>query len=79
MAIESVWCPVVHSTVRRITNLEGEVTSMICSEYEERSGRCRVKAVARQGGPLSQMLEAVSQDTLSHPSTQCDLKPGFRA
>ena len=46
MAIESVWCPVCHADVIRVTNLEGEVRAVNCSQVppERRElcpqGRC---------------------------------------
>jgi hypothetical protein len=74
MAITSVSCPVARTTVTRVTNFEGETTSVICPEYEEPSGICRLKMSAREGGPLSQLLERLSEDTLDRRSVRCHLK-----
>ena len=73
MAIESVRCPVLSGHVTRVTNLEGEPVRIICAEYDERTGICRLKKNARDGGPLSQLLERVSEDTLATKNTRCIL------
>ena len=73
MAIESVRCPVLSAHVTRVTNLEGELVRIICAEYEEHAGTCRLKKSARQGGPLSQLLERVSEKALASKSVRCDL------
>ena len=73
MAIESVWCPVFHADVIRLTNLEGEVRAVNCSQYRQEDGSCALKAVARLGEPLSQLLEQVSEHTLARQSTRCHL------
>jgi hypothetical protein len=74
MAITSVSCPVARTTVTRVTNFEGETTGVICPEYEEPSGICRLKMSAREGGPLSQLIERLSEDTLDRRSVRCHLK-----
>jgi len=73
MAIESVWCPVCHADVVRVTNFEGEVRSVNCSQYRQDGATCGLKAVGRLGGPLSKLLEQVSQHTLARHSPRCDL------
>jgi hypothetical protein len=73
MAITSVRCPVLGANVSRVTDLEGEVTRIICAEYEEPAGICRLKKSVSAGGMLSQLLERVSEHTLDTRSTQCDL------
>ena len=75
MAIVSVRCPVLGANVTRVTDLEDEVTALICPEYEEPTGICRLKNNARQGGPLSQLLERVSEDALGTRTTRCNLGP----
>jgi hypothetical protein len=74
MAITSVSCPVARTTVTRVTNFEGETTQVICPEYEEPSGICRMKMCARDGGPLSQLFERLSEETLERRSMRCNLK-----
>ena len=75
MAIVSVRCPVLGASVTRVTDLEGEVTALICPEYEQPTGICRLKKNVRQGGPLSQLLERVSEETLDTRTTRCSLGP----
>ena len=75
MAIVSVRCAVLGANVTRVTDLEDEVTALICPEYEEPTGICRLKKNAGQGGPLSQLLERVSEDTLDTRTTRCNLGP----
>jgi hypothetical protein len=74
MPLTSVRCPVLGAHVTRVTDLEDSVTSIICAEYEEPSGTCRLKKAAREGGPLSQLLERVSEDALNTRSTMCVLR-----
>ena len=74
MAITSVACPVARTTVTRVTDLEGAISRVICPEYEEPSGICRLKMSARAGGPLSQFVEQLSEDTLNRRTMRCDLR-----
>jgi len=74
MTISSVKCSVLGATVTRVTDLEGQMTKVICSEYVEPTGSCRLKATASQGGMLSQLLERVSENTLDTKSTRCILR-----
>jgi hypothetical protein len=73
MAITTAHCHVLQGTVTRVTDLEGEVTRIICPEYDDRTGLCRLKQRALDGGPLSQFLERVSEDTLATATASCDL------
>lgn len=73
MGIDLVRCPVIGANVTRVIDLEGETTKIICAEYDERTGICRLKASAFQGGMLSQLLERVSEDTLDTKNTRCVL------
>jgi hypothetical protein len=73
MAITSVHCPVLHATVKRVTDLEGEVVSIICPEYDEPNRACRLKKGAFQGGRLAQLLERADEGTLDRRTTRCDL------
>jgi hypothetical protein len=74
MAIKVVRCPVAQATVTRVTDLEDETVRVICPEYEEPTGICRLKARALEGGPLAQLLDRLSEATLDRRSTQCDLQ-----
>jgi hypothetical protein len=74
MAIVSVHCPAAHAMVTRVTDLEGETTQVICAEYEERIGICRLKRTALEGGPLSRRLNRLAQQTLDARTTRCDLQ-----
>lgn len=73
MAIKSVFCHVSHGRVTAVTDLEGAITRLICPEYQVATGRCRLRAGALGGGPLSQLLERVDEDTLDERSTRCEL------
>ena len=74
MPLTSIRCPVLGAHVTRVTDLEDSVTRIICAEYEESSGTCRLKKAALEGGPLAQLLERVSEDTLDTRSTLCVLR-----
>ena len=74
MPIESVFCHVLSGQVTRITDLEGGFVRIICPQYEEPTGDCRLKRAGRQGGPLSQLLERVADETLDTKSISCHLR-----
>jgi hypothetical protein len=73
MAIKSVRCPVVGANVMCMTDLEGETTKVICAEYDEPTGICRLKRGASRGGMLSEFLERVSEETLDTRNVRCHL------
>jgi hypothetical protein len=74
MTMTSVRCPVLRAYVTRVTDFEGAVSRVICPEYDEATGVCRLKASASQGGPLGELLERVAEDSLQSRSTLCDLR-----
>lgn len=74
MATTWIRCPVLGGHVTRITDFEGSVTRIICEEYEEPGGTCRLRKSALEGGPLAQLLERVSEDALDTPGTLCVLR-----
>jgi hypothetical protein len=76
MALASVWCPVLGGRISRVTNFEGAVTRINCPEYEDSTKTCRRKADALKGGPLAQLLERVSEETLASSGLRCDLGSG---
>ena len=74
MAITTVRCPVAQKSVICDTDLEGTVTRVFCQELEERTGICRLKRSALEGGPLSQLLQRASEQTLDSRRLTCDLQ-----
>ena len=74
MAFSSVRCPVLDAQVTRVTDFEGTVTRIICAEYDESSGNCRLKKTVLEGGPLAQLLERMAQDALDTRRTLCVLR-----
>jgi hypothetical protein len=74
MAITSVHCNVLGANVTCVTDLEGTVTQIVCSQYDPATGLCRVKHGALAGGPLSQLLERVAEGTLASHGTRCELR-----
>jgi hypothetical protein len=73
MAIRSIRCPVLGARVTQVTDLEGAVMRIICTEYDPSDGTCLLKKSARESGPLGQLLERVSEDALDSRSTRCVL------
>ena len=73
MAMTSIRCPVLGAHVTRVTDLEGTVTRIICAEYEESTRTCRLKKTALESGPLGQLLERMSEETLDTRSPLCVL------
>jgi hypothetical protein len=43
-------------------------------EYEALTGTCKLKKTALGGGPLAQLVERISEDTLASRGTLCDLR-----
>lgn len=74
LAISSVRCPVLGAIVSRVTDLEGNVTAIVCPEYDEATGNCRLRRTALQGGPLTQLLERAAEGTLDAGGTACLLR-----
>jgi hypothetical protein len=74
MAMTSIRCPVLGAHVTCVTDLEGTMTRIICAEYDESTGSCRLKKIALEGGPLAQLLERISEDALNTRSTLCVLR-----
>lgn len=73
MAIRSIRCPVLGAHVTQVTDLEGTVTRILCTEYDASDGTCRLKKAAGEGGPLAQLLERLSENTLDTRSMRCVL------
>jgi hypothetical protein len=73
MPISSIHCPVAHADVVRVTDLEGVTLRVICPEYEEPGGACRLKQHAGQAGPLGALLERAQEGSLSASSVRCSL------
>jgi hypothetical protein len=73
MAMNSIRCPVLGANVTQVTDLEGNVTRVICTEYDETDATCRLKKSASEGGRLSQLLQRLSEDSLSTRSWRCVL------
>ena len=73
MAIEPVHCPVSRADVVRLIDFEGRTTRVVCPEYDEPGGTCRLKARAGQGGPLARLLERTEEGTLATHGVRCDL------
>jgi len=74
MAITTIHCQVLGATVTRITDLEGAVSRVICPEYQESTGLCRLLSNADKDGPLSRLLERVADGGLGRRSPRCDLR-----
>ena len=74
MAIASVRCPVKQALVTRVTDLEGQVTKVICADYDEPTGICRLKHAANQSGPLAQLLTRAQEEFPVERGSFCDLR-----
>jgi len=72
MPASAVRCLVLGAHVARITDFEGEPVTIICPEYEESSGACRLKMNALDEGPLLRVLERAKGSTLGGRETRCD-------
>ena len=74
MPITTIRCDVLGANVSCITDLEGTVMRVICPEYQEPAGTCRLRSEASKGGPLSRLLERVEEDTLASHGVGCALR-----
>ena len=74
MPINAVRCHVSGASVMRVTDLEGGVLRVICPELDERDGQCHLRTEAQRGGPLSQLLDRVDEDSLDTAGTRCILR-----
>ena len=73
MAMTAIRCPVLGAEVGCVIDLEGNVLTIVCEEYGT-DGSCRLKTSALRGGPLTQMLERLSEHTLDARGTMCSLR-----
>jgi hypothetical protein len=73
MPISTMQCPVSHTVVLRVTDLEGATIRMLCTQYDELTGGCRLKARTGNDGPLAQLLQRAEEDTLAEHSMRCQL------
>ena len=73
MTITSTWCSVQQATVSRIMTFEGDVSTVICPEFDPVTKACRLKKAASLGGPLSQLIARVSEGTLADAAPRCNL------
>ena len=73
MTITSAWCSVQQATVSRMMTFEGDVSTVICPEFDPVTRTCRLKKAASLGGPLSQLITRVSEGTLADLAPRCHL------
>jgi hypothetical protein len=66
------WCSVLKANVTKVIGFD-EVSAVICPEFEPAMKTCRLKKATVQYGPLSQLLDRVSEETLTEPSPHCNL------
>ena len=52
MTVNSIWCCAVQKHVPCVTNTDGDVVSVICTERQAATRSCAEKARAVQHGPL---------------------------
>ncbi len=57
----------------RVTDFEGHVTHVFCPHLDAARRACRRKQQAADEGPLSRLLERISDDTLDSRDTRCEL------
>jgi hypothetical protein len=74
MAIRSSWCPVLQGYVTRVTDLEGSVAAVFCSEYQKATRTCRMKREALDCGPLAQCMKLASENPLGDSLARCTMR-----
>ena len=76
MPVSLVRCEVLGADATRVTDLEGVVTHLVYPEYQQSTGACRRRmAQARGDGPLSQLLQRVTEGTIDRRGNQCHRGP----
>jgi len=75
MAIKTIRCHVLQSTISMVTDLEDNLRQVICPEYDAAMGTCRLKQRASSDGPLATYLARAAEDTLGNRSVRCDFAP----
>jgi hypothetical protein len=73
MALTSIWCCVLQRHITRVTNVEDEIVSVVCPEFQAPTGICRLKTSALQGGLLSDLLRRGDENSLENPAPRCTL------
>lgn len=76
MGVTFAFCRVLDARISLVSRLDGEISSIVCPEYEPATGGCRVKQRWSGGGPLSALLERAGGDTRGSRSTRCEFDPG---
>ena len=74
MPITTIYCHGLGAHVTRVTDFEGHVMRVICPEYEEPAGICRLRRETLNEGPLGRLLERVEEDALAVRGTRCTLQ-----
>ena len=75
LAMKTIQCHVIRRNVTVVTDLDDTVTLVICPEYVEPTGMCRMRRAPESGGPLSQLVGRVREAaSLAAPCTRCYLK-----
>ena len=69
-----VWCSILGAQVTLVKTATQHVTQVICPEYEEPGGRCRCQRSARDGGPLTMLLESASHHHHRARDAKCILR-----
>jgi hypothetical protein len=72
MAMMTVHCSVSHADVVTVADFEGATLRVVCGNYDAPSRICKLKMRAREGGPLSRLLERVDEGTLGSRGARCD-------
>jgi hypothetical protein len=73
MALITNYCCVLQGNVTRVIDIDGEVVSVICPEFETQRGICHVKESAFQGGMLSELFRRADGTPLDNPVPRCTL------
>ena len=65
------WCPVLKTHITYVTDLEDRAIRVICYEYEEATGACRVKRHTQSDGVPAQLCE--SESSARTPELLCSV------
>ena len=56
-----------------MTNLEDEIVSVVCPEFDVPTDICRLKKKAFQAGVLSELFGRAGENPIENPTPRCPL------
>jgi hypothetical protein len=71
MALRSIWCPVLQRYVTRVTDPDGCVAAIFCSEFDRTTRTCRMKREALRCGAFAPLTTAQLDNAVADLLARC--------